>query len=104
MDGHGASIEALVGHALRAAAPVAGRSDGRADAREILVLTPREREVATLVGRGYTNRQIADELVITERTAETHVRNIREKLGFATRAQVAAWAAEHGLLDRPAAG
>jgi DNA-binding CsgD family transcriptional regulator len=56
-------------------------------------LTPRELEVALLIGKGYTNRQIADELIIGERTAETHARNIREKLGLSTRSQVAAWAA-----------
>ena len=62
-------------------------------------LTRREREVATLVARGLTNRQIAAELVIAERTADTHVANILGKLGFGARAQVAAWAVEHGLLD-----
>lgn len=56
-------------------------------------LTPRELEVAMLIGQGHTNRRIADELVIAERTAETHARNIREKLGLTTRAQIAAWAA-----------
>ena len=56
-------------------------------------LTPRELEVAQLIGKGYTNRRIADELVIGERTAETHARNIREKLGMSTRSQIAAWAA-----------
>lgn len=57
------------------------------------LLTPRELEVAQLIGKGYTNRRIADELVIGERTAETHARNIREKLGMSTRSQIAAWAA-----------
>ena len=103
-DGRATSIEALVEHALRAAPSAAGRGGRGPDARQVMILTPREREVAALVGRGYTNQRIADALVITERTAETHVRNIREKLGFATRAQVAAWAAEHGLLDKPDAG
>jgi non-specific serine/threonine protein kinase len=56
-------------------------------------LTPRELEVAMLISRGYTNRRIAEVLVIAERTAETHARNIREKLGLTTRAQIAAWAA-----------
>ncbi|HZO25119.1 MAG TPA: LuxR C-terminal-related transcriptional regulator [Chloroflexota bacterium] len=61
-------------------------------------LTPREREVAILVGRGYSNRRIAEQLVIAEKTAEVHARNIREKLGLESRAQIAAWAAQHGLL------
>ena len=56
-------------------------------------LTPRELEVATLISQGHTNRQIAEVLVIAERTAETHARNIREKLGLTTRAQIGAWAA-----------
>ena len=60
-------------------------------------LTPREREVAALVARGLTNRQIAAELVITEGTAANHVEHILHKLGFRTRAQIGSWAAEHGL-------
>ena len=60
-------------------------------------LAPREREVATLVARGLTNHEIASLLVITERTAETHVQHILNKLGFKSRAQIAAWAVENGL-------
>ena len=58
-------------------------------------LTPREREVVALLARGYTNKAIADELVITPATAARHVANILGKLGFATRTQVAWWAAGH---------
>ena len=54
-------------------------------------LTPREREVAALVADGMTNREIAERLVISERTAEYHVEQIRNKLGVRSRAQVAAW-------------
>ena len=61
------------------------------------LLTTREREVAALVAHGLTNRQIAARLVITERTAETHVQNILNKLGFTSRAQVAARAVQRGL-------
>jgi DNA-binding NarL/FixJ family response regulator len=60
-------------------------------------LTRREREVATLVVRGYTNRQIAESLVITERTVDGHVANILSKLELKTRAQVAVWSVEHQL-------
>jgi len=60
-------------------------------------LTRREREVAVLIARGLTNRQIAAALFIAERTADTHVEHILEKLGLRSRAQVAAWAVEHGL-------
>ncbi len=48
---------------------------------------------------GLTNRQIAEALVITEGTAANHVVHILGKLGFSSRAQVAVWAAEHGLLS-----
>ncbi len=61
------------------------------------LLTPREQEVAALVARGLTNRDIAERLVVTERTAETHIQNILNKLGFTSRAQIAAWGVEHGL-------
>ncbi|HEV7206430.1 MAG TPA: alpha/beta fold hydrolase [Jatrophihabitans sp.] len=54
-------------------------------------VTPRQLEVAALVARGLSNRQIAEELVITERSAESHVERIRGRLGFRSRAQIAAW-------------
>lgn len=60
-------------------------------------LTLRERDVAVLVARGLSNRQIAGELFIGERTVETHVSNILGKLGVATRAQIAAWSVASGL-------
>jgi DNA-binding CsgD family transcriptional regulator len=56
-------------------------------------LSEREAEVAQLVAQGLTNRQIAQRLVISERTAENHVQHILGKLGFATRSQIAAWSA-----------
>jgi DNA-binding CsgD family transcriptional regulator/tetratricopeptide (TPR) repeat protein len=54
-------------------------------------LTKREREIATLVSRGLTSRQIAAAAHISERTAENHVQHILGKLGFSSRAQIAAW-------------
>ena len=60
-------------------------------------LTRREREVALLVARGLTNRQIGDELVISAATAERHVVNIFNKLGFHSRSQVAAWVVEQKI-------
>jgi DNA-binding CsgD family transcriptional regulator len=60
-------------------------------------LTAREREVAGLVAQGKSNRAIADELIISEKTAERHVANIMSKLGFNSRAQIAVWAVEKGL-------
>jgi DNA-binding NarL/FixJ family response regulator len=62
------------------------------------VLSPREQEVATLLARGLSNRQIAEQLVVTERTVAAHVEHILDKLALASRHQVAAWAAEHGLF------
>jgi DNA-binding CsgD family transcriptional regulator/sugar lactone lactonase YvrE len=56
-------------------------------------LTRREREVAILVGQGLTNREIAARLFISERTAESHVEQIRGKLGFHSRVQIATWVA-----------
>ena len=57
-------------------------------------LTRREREVALHIRRGLTNRRIASELSISERTVENHVRKILKKLGFTSRAQIAAWVAQ----------
>ncbi len=54
-------------------------------------LTPREAEVVALVARALTNREIAGELVLSERTVESHVRNILGKLGLHTRTEIATW-------------
>ena len=54
-------------------------------------LTPREKEVAILVARGLSNRQIASQLMISEHTAATHVRRILKKLGLQSRAQIGSW-------------
>jgi predicted ATPase/DNA-binding CsgD family transcriptional regulator len=64
-------------------------------------LTRRERQVATLIAQGKSNREIADELVVSERTVEGHVSNIFSKLGFHSRTQVSAWAVEKGLTKSP---
>lgn len=61
-------------------------------------LTEREREVLALVARGYTNKQIADALTVTEKTARNHVSHILEKLGMARRSEAAAYAVEHKLV------
>ena len=60
-----------------------------------VALSEREREVALLVAQGRTNRQIARELVISERTVDSHVQSIFNKLGFHRRSEVAAWVARH---------
>ena len=56
-------------------------------------LTKRETQVARLVAQGLSNRQIAEKLVISKRTADSHLEHILTKLGFISRAQIAAWAA-----------
>jgi DNA-binding NarL/FixJ family response regulator len=64
-------------------------------------LTPREREVLTLVADGASNRQIAQTLVVSERTARTHVSSILMKLGLVSRTQAALWAVREGLAPGP---
>ena len=67
-------------------------------------LTRRETEIAALVARGLSNREIAKSLVIAQRTAEGHVEHILTKLGFTSRAQIAAWAARQTVASTGAAG
>ena len=78
-DGHGPA--AGPDRELRAAADDGG------------VLSRREAEIAELVGRGLTNRQIAVIAHISERTVETHVGHVLAKLGFTRRSEIAAWVA-----------
>jgi predicted ATPase/DNA-binding CsgD family transcriptional regulator len=66
-------------------------------------LSRREEEVARLVAEGLSNREIATRLFVSERTAEYHVEQIRNKLGFHSRAQVAAWVADRGASPLPKA-
>jgi DNA-binding CsgD family transcriptional regulator len=67
--------------------------------RPLASLSSREREIAKLLALGLTNRQIADELVISVATVERHVANILIKLDYRSRTQIAAWAVERGLLQ-----
>jgi DNA-binding NarL/FixJ family response regulator len=66
--------------------------------REQDILSEREKEVLVLVARGMTNRQIATELVLSENTVRNHLSHILDKLDFSRRSQVAAYAAQRGLL------
>ena len=63
-------------------------------------LTEREREVLALVARGYTNRQIAEALSLSEKTARNHLSHILEKLGLSRRSEAAVYAVEHQLVRR----
>ena len=82
--------------------PAAATTTAAKSERPAGPLTRREREVAALIAHGLTNRQIAEELVIAEGTVAIHVGNILGKLDCVSRAQVAAWAATHGLVDERA--
>jgi predicted ATPase/DNA-binding CsgD family transcriptional regulator len=85
--------------ALADAVAATGRAPQRARGTSDSPLTARELEVASLVARGSSNREIAAALVIGERTAESHVSNILVKLGLKTRVQLAAWAVARGIAD-----
>ncbi|WP_063047437.1 protein kinase domain-containing protein [Nocardia pseudovaccinii] len=88
-EGAAMSFAAAVGFAL------GGRAEATArPSRSGGNLTKRERQVADLVAHGLTNKAIAARLVISQRTADGHVEHILTKLGFTSRAQIAAWAAE----------
>jgi DNA-binding CsgD family transcriptional regulator/Flp pilus assembly protein TadD len=60
-------------------------------------LTAKERQVTLLIGQGKSNKEIAEVMVVSHRTVETHVSNILSKLYLTSRAQIAVWAVEHGL-------
>lgn len=62
-------------------------------------MTGRERQVAALAGTGYTNKDIAQELGITEKTARYHLGNIFEKLGVSNRIELLLFAADQGLTQ-----
>ena len=99
-EGRAMTLERAIEYALALTeAPRRKREDrGKsATGKRASLLAPREQAVAALIVEGKTNREIAAELSITESTAETHVQHILNKLGFNSRAQVAAWAALHGL-------
>lgn len=72
-------------------------SSRRAEKERFGGLTEREREIAGLIATGNSNREIAERLVLSERTVITHITNILNKLGFTSRTQIAVWANESGL-------
>lgn len=63
-------------------------------------LTPREMEVLQLLVMGKTNRKIATEMCVCEKTVEFHLRNIYLKIGVKTRATAAIWAVQHGVTQK----
>ena len=82
--------------ALNAPAPAGTSGQDKAAA-----LTPRQQQIAVLIACGFTNRQIADELVLARGTVANHVEHMLNRLGLNRRSQLAVWAAEHGLLAPP---
>ena len=75
------------------------RRPAPADHPDLARLTPREREVLAGLGRGLTNRQLADELFVAEKTIKTHVSNVLAKLRVPDRTQAALFAVRTGLVD-----
>lgn len=91
---------ARVLEAVRAGADTPGAVDvPEARAAGVDALTRREREVAALVAQGLSNREIAEQLVISKRTADAHVEHILAKLGVGSRTQVAAIASGGGRVE-----
>lgn len=92
-------LEDAVAYALEEAIQ---RPPARAEPKTTTSLSRRELEIARLVASGLSNKEIAAKLVLSERTAETHVQNILNKLGFRSRSEVAAWAADGaGAASKP---
>jgi DNA-binding CsgD family transcriptional regulator len=100
----GSGLDASSAVELALAVPQPGAAGAGGDAADIPArsgakaaapggLTPRERQIVALIAQGLSNKAIAEELVISPATAARHVANILLKLGFSSRAQVAAWAA-----------
>lgn len=82
------------GYAMTREQALAFAANEEAEVRPRGSLTNREMEVAELLSEGLTNRQIADRLVLSERTIDAHLEHIRNKLGMRNRAQIATWVAD----------
>jgi two-component system response regulator NreC len=80
---------------------IAAEADAARQAEED-PLSDREREVLRLLALGYTNQEIAKQLFISVRTAETHRAHVMQKLRLASRAELVRYAIAHGLLEQPA--
>jgi len=85
---------------LEAVIPAA-QFETEVESSDVTRLTRRELEVALLIAEGLTNRQIAERLFIAERTAESHVEHILNKLGLHSRTQVATWTIENRPSSKP---
>jgi adenylate cyclase len=78
--------------------------DSSASGQRSSPLSRREEEVAAFVAQGLSNREIAERLIISDRTVESHVQSVLNKLGFRTRAQIAGWAVGHVIRTDPPSG
>jgi DNA-binding NarL/FixJ family response regulator len=76
------------------------RTARSASGRRAQPLSAREQEVAALIGQGLKDREIAAALVLSEHTVHAHVRNLLDKLGLASRTQIAAWVATRASDDQ----
>jgi predicted ATPase/DNA-binding CsgD family transcriptional regulator len=100
-EGRAMTLEGAIEYALceeEGVAPTKPTPERSKRSERPAALTRREEEVAALVARGLTNRQIAQELFLSERTVEKHVSKILRKLRLASRAEIAAWTTERSLL------
>ncbi|MDP3714614.1 MAG: response regulator transcription factor [Mycobacteriales bacterium] len=88
----------LAGFVLDAFSGSTPRADEAAPDPELDQLTPREREVLRLIARGYTYREVADELFISGKTVETHVSSVLRKLQLSNRRELTRWATARRLV------
>jgi len=97
-----AELLARVKRSLRRVAPANGHANGHGNGHANGTdsgLSPRERQILNLLADGRTQRQIADELVISSKTVATHIQHVLSKLGVNTRAQAVSVAFRRGLVD-----
>jgi len=94
-EGKATSLGEVVDLAL--SEPESSTELARAEKEKFGGLTAREREVATLIAQGKSNREIAESMTVGVKTIETYVTRILNKLGFDSRVQIATWAVEKGL-------
>lgn len=93
-EGSSMTMDALLEAAPKAKAEPPAKPDPEQ------TLTRREFEVATLISQSKSNAEIAEKLVVSKRTVETHIANILSKLNFTSRGQIAAWAIRRTIDDR----
>jgi RNA polymerase sigma factor (sigma-70 family) len=97
-EGGRVPLASLIEEALQAEQPAEAAEAPAGPSDELAALTPREREVVTLVAQGLQNQEVAQRLGIALHTVEVHVGRALSKLRMRSRAQLAAWAAERGLV------